>query len=365
MRADHAHRSRPECPRCGYEIAPTIERARAAGSPEFTCPECGLESAADDAEVDAAYPRWSIESRAQRGVARRFLGTFLRALRPLPFWRAMRMDMPLSPRGVMLFLLGIALLAHLTLVATTMPTALHKRMQQGLPVRVLVPDIVLGAVFPYCPAYGGDILLAAAQGDPDRGVGFGTLARFARGVIHLTVGRERTAFRVVPRNATLSGLYARDLPISYDAMPSSFLANGDLRELHRAWAITSVIASTGATGSMLLLLLPVTLRRARIRRTHVIRAAAYATVMIPCATGYLACLLPILTMSPQWADDHSGFVLSAFLVFAVGSLCFSAFWMHGFVRHYLRLPRVCLVNLLLHAIIVLGALLIVLTISIL
>jgi hypothetical protein len=362
MHAEGAHRVGPECPRCGYGLVASIPRVRAEGDQTVTCPECGLECRADDLEADAAYPRWSIESPAQRGAARRFVGTFLHALRPLPFWRAMRMDMPLSPRGVLRFLMGIALLAHITVVAATMPSALHQRMQQGVPARLLVPDIFLGAVFPCCPAYGGDILLAAAHGDPDRGIGVGTLARFARGVIQLTVGRGQTSFPSVARSASPSGIYAADAPVSYDALPSRFVADSNLLNLRRAWAIVAAIASIPAVTSTLLLLLPVTLRRARIRRAHIIRAAAYATAAVPCATAYLACLLPLLTIQPQWADRYE-VLKSGVLAIPFGSLCFSAIWMHGFARQYLRLQRIWLINALLHIIVVLAALLTVFTIA--
>lgn len=357
MRAEGEHRAPPQCPRCGYGLVASIARVRAAGSETVTCPECGLECRTDDLEADAAYPRWSIESRVQRGAAKRFVGTFLHALRPLQFWRAMRMDMPLSPRGVLWFLAGIALLAHITLVAATMPSAMHQRMRRGVPVRLLVPDIALGAVFPCCPAYGGDILLAAAQGDPDRGIGIGTLARFTRGVAQLTVGRGHTSFPWVARSAAPSGIYAADTPVSYGAQPGQFVADSDLRDLQRASAIVAAIASIPAAASGLILLLPVTLRRARIRRAHVIRTTVYATAVIPCATAYLACLLPVLTIRPQWANGYDGLLKLGFVAIPLGSLCFSSLWMYGFARHYLRLQRVWLVNLLLHIIVVLAALL--------
>jgi hypothetical protein len=362
MHAESAHRVGPECPRCGYGLVASIARIRVEGRETVTCPECGLECRTDDLEADAAYPRWSIESRVRRGAAKRFVGTFLHALRPLQFWRSMRMDMPLSPRGVLWFLAGIALLAHITFVAATMPSALHKRMQQNVSARVLVPDIVVGAVFPYCPAYGGDILLAAAQGDPDRGIGIGTLARFTRGVLQLTVGRDQTSFPSVARSASPSGLYAADAPASYDALPNRFLANSDLLGLQRAWAIVAAIASIPAAASTLILLLPVTLRRARIRRAHIIRAAAYATAAIPCATAYLACFLPLLTIQPQWAERYE-VLQSGVLAIPLGSLCFSAIWMHGFAWQYLRLRRIWLINVLLHIVVVLAALLTVFTIA--
>jgi DNA-directed RNA polymerase subunit RPC12/RpoP len=116
----HAESDQPqqiECPRCGYAVAgPTLDPRDASGS--VTCPECGLVSDARTLADDAALPRWFVESRtSDRGFARRFASTFARALQPLGFWRAVRMEHRFSARSLAGFIAGVLLAIHLCTAA--------------------------------------------------------------------------------------------------------------------------------------------------------------------------------------------------------------------------------------------------------
>lgn len=367
MPADPPSPSHLECPRCGYELAAALEPARAAGRSRVVCPECGLDSEIADLEHDAVFPRWSIESPRKGAasiptVVARFVGTARRALWPPAFWRAMRMDMPFSPRGVLAFVAGVFILVHLACAIATAPFIVQERVNRGVAARVLVPDIALAVVFPYCPAFGGDIMIAAAHGDDERGIGAGTLWRFVSGVAQLTVTRKPIAFRIVQRNIQAKGLYAFDGPLQFDSQPNAFTPDGDLLGLRRALLLMVAVGLIPAGASGLLVLLPMTLRRARVKRSHLVRAAAYGLALLPLTALYFACVLAsvLLTQSNRGSSSSLGILLIGGLLAA---FAFSVTSLHAVMRHYLRLPRVLLVNTALHLVIVLALFLLIATFS--
>lgn len=367
MHAESPHSPKLECPRCGYELAAALEPARATGRSHVVCPECGLESEIADLERDAVLPRWSIES-PRKGASSilafiaRFIGTARRALWPPAFWRAMRMDMPFSPRGVLAFVAGVAILVHVVYAVAMTPFIVQDRVKRGVAARVLVPDIALAVVFPYCPAYGGDIMIAAAHGDAERGISAGTLWRFVSGAARLTVTRKPVAFRMVQRNIQAKGLYALDGPLRFDSQPNAFTPDGDLLGLRRAVLLMVAAGLIPAGASGLLVLLPTTLRRARVKRSHLVRAAVYGLAPLPPTIVYFAGALTaaLLTQASGGGDLSLGIMLIGGLL---AVLAFSITSLHAVMRHYLRLPRVLLVNTALHLVIVLALFLLIATFS--
>lgn len=341
-----------ECPRCGYELAAALEPARAAGRGHVVCPECGLDSEIAALERDAAFPRWSIESPRNDAASitafvARFIGTARHALRPPSFWRAMRMDTPFSPRGVLAFAAGVVILLHLACAIAMVPNIVMERVNRGVAARVLVPDFALAAVFPYCPAFGGDIMIAAAHGDAERGISPGTLWRFVSGAAQLTVTRTPISFRIVPRSIQAKGLYAFDGPLQFDSHPNAFSPDDNLRNLRRFLRSAVAVGLIPVGASALLLLLPATLRRARVKHSHLVRAAVYGLVLLPLAVLYFACVLA----SASLAQANRGFDVSLGWLMIAGLLAVFAFSitsLHAVMRHYLRLPRILLVNTLLH-----------------
>jgi len=220
------------------------------------------------------------------------------------------------------------------------------------PADLLVPDLALAVLFPYCPARGGDVMLAAAQGSPDRAIDAGTLSRFIAGVARVTMVRLPIGLPEVPMRAGASGAYVG--PTGTALGPANIIyPSEDLLEILRGLAITIAIGAFPIALVLLLLLLPASFRRARIRRTHLMRAAAYALAWIP-----VALLLVTTQLVVAFAESAAGRSTAAtsplraalVMLLPIGTLVFSILWMLAFTKRYLQLPRAGLITVLLHMI---------------
>ena len=371
MHADASQPLKLECPRCGHAIAPAPAEELASVPAAVTCPECGLRSDLRLLAEHAALPRWFMESRtSDRGASRRFISTFVRALWPLGFWRTLRMDHRFSPRAIAGFLVGILLAIHLCIAAATTSAVLAEARvvpvlgprstgflpPSSRPAELLVADLALAAVFPYCPARGGDVMLAAAQGSPDRTIDADTLSRFIAGVARVTVVRLPIGLPEVPMRTGASGAYTG--PASAASGPANIIyPSEDLLEILRGLAITTAIAASPIALVLLLLLLPASFRRLRIRRTHLMRAAAYALAWIPVALALVTTQLVVgyaEAAAGQSMAATSPLRMALVMMLPIGTLAFSILWMFAFTKRYLQLPRAGLVTALLHVMVGLG-----------
>jgi hypothetical protein len=369
----HAESDQPqqiECPRCGYAVAgPTLDPRDASGS--VTCPECGLVSDARTLADDAALPRWFVESRtSDRGFARRFASTFARALQPLSFWRAVRMEHRFSARSLAGFIAGVLLAIHLcTAAAATLHAVAEARAfpafaprtgpaiaPQNRPVDMLVADVALALLFPYCPARGGDVMFAAAQGNPDRAVDAGTVGRFISGTVRVTIVQLPIALPEVPMRAGADGRYAA--PTRSLQKPTAVIyPSAKMLDILRGLAMAAASGAFPIALILLLLMLPASFRRARIRRTHLMRAAVYALAWVPVVLALVVLWLAIafaIMPARQGMASTSSIGGTLVLMFPIGTLCFSIPWMFAFVKRYLRLPQPALITTVLHLLAVLA-----------
>jgi hypothetical protein len=363
MHADAHQPSKFECPRCGYDLAPVI-RADAIGvDADVTCSECGLALRLDELARGAAHPPWFIEAHARRySVPTRFLHTFMHSFFPERFWRDLRMDAPVSLRGVLLYVLGIFILIHAThaarAVVVILPeTGVFPPARIARSVDLLVPDIALAIAFPYCPARGGDLLFAAAQGSPERAIDFGTIGRFLAGIARSTVTRLPITFSTVAANADATGLYSSDTRPPFSGPPNMAYPSASLVNSARIGAVITAGAALPIAAVLLLLLLPGHFRRAHLLRTHLLRAAIYALGIVPAALFLLLVVatIEVFTMGPTLQRSVASEIARTAIGTALtwGIPLFSLVWLHSVCKHYLRLPRPWGVSALLNGLLVL------------
>jgi|GEM_PF-1872507 len=390
MHADASQPSNIECPRCGYLLESAVRRAKElggelgaeSGHDRVTCSECGLESEVRHLEEGAPTPPWFIESEnSHLGVVARFVRTTTRVWWPHEFWKRVRMDAPFDLRATLSYIGGIAICFHLAAIVLALmvvvstrvvpprvvpvgaPAALTAGSTQ--PSAVVAADLALAILNPYCPAYGGDILVAAAQGDPNRAVNPGTLWRAVKIACRMTVVRHPVVVTEAPLAPDAAGTFAKD-PRSDTRYPTAsatvFVSNLQINT-QRGRALMLAISALPLLAVLLLLLLPASFRRLRIRRTHLARAAVYA---LGWSLFALVChtLLEAHTLFGVRAMNPSGVLFDSVRV-ALGSIAilgtglFSILWLHAFVKHYLRLPHAALVTALLHTIVILAGALVV------
>ena len=348
----HADASQPpniECPRCGYDIGPAVTHAAHRGEAIVTCSECGLESDALAIERGTDCPPWLVESRIDRhGLPSRVVRTLFRSLWPRGFWRALRMEAPISRRGLVSYVAGIAVVLHLAAVGAVLPVVYADQKAVTRSGGSMLADLAVAAVLPLCPATGHDLLRAAAQGSPNRSVDLGTLARFAFGALKSTVVREPFLFTHVPQLADADGAYAESPPPAPTIATAAFLApNQRLLEVQRGVRVVLTIASVPLVATLLLALLPASLRRAKVRRSHLVRAAVYSLGAMPLGLALLATGLCVVILAESFANLSPGMASSlakpVFVAIPVATLLFSILSLHGVCRHYLRLPRAWLI----------------------
>ena len=96
----------PFCPRCGYDlsgpVAGWIDRCPLEGA----CTECGLGFEWNGVLARSEHP-WLFEYHWRRKPIRRFVRTWLEALRPRRFWRAVKLTDPIHLRPLGLLLGGL------------------------------------------------------------------------------------------------------------------------------------------------------------------------------------------------------------------------------------------------------------------
>lgn len=282
----------PSCPRCGYDQSGAItawERIDPPSCPlDETCTECGLTFA----WRDVLNPMYRRELRffenAMIGRAHAFRLTWWKAARPWEFWRWVKMEHALAPwRIVLLAFIGM-LLTHLAVV------------------------LVFGLLSLCTYLLGG--------GSP---LGRGYWSYFPE---H-------------PFEAVLFALYPfghhdwswGGLTLTYAIRPLELIAVGGLLIM-----------------PLTFLCLPQTLRRAKVRKRHLLRIEAYSLVWFPVPASAAAVLafsieqvnrifLPTMG-SPAWVDRWTRAGMS-WAVLVMICLWLAIWWAFAAGR-YLRLPHV-------------------------
>ncbi len=233
------------CPRCGYDLSGAVDSWTERCPVEGVCSECGLQYEWRNVlNPMLTVPRWSFEhakSRSLRAGAR----SVLMSLRPRRLWRSLQLQHPVQSRRLWILLVVACLGIHLTSVAGA-SLAAARNMSRARGMFALSPTSL------------------PSNGD------------------WLDVAGFWTRIVVVPYYNPSIGLYAK-----YGGA-SQFAINGWLW-MTWAWMLLMPIS---------LLLLPDTLRSARIQRRHLLRTGAYCT----CAAAIVTCGALAFRI---WTIDHA------------------------------------------------------------
>ena len=218
-----------ECPRCGYDVRGVTAGWETSCPIEGKCTECGLmfDWGTVLGPVTAGL-EWCVEFATAKARVRAVLKTWRRALRPGRFFGSIQMIFRLAPRRLLLFFACMLVAAHLP-VAATQTWLAQREWRQGARFAIQPPAFALVAA--------------------------------------------RTVFLPWSSEATWGPLgrtgvrcdSPRDLNEQI-AVPLAWLAGA-----------IAVIAAPPA----LLLMLPISMRLARVRPRHLLRVGAYNASWIP------------------------------------------------------------------------------------
>ena len=333
-----AGEDRLSCPRCGYDLTPAMLAAAARGDAHGTCSECGLGFEWARLRDEGGDPRWFVESRGGTMPTRprlvRALTTLARCVRPFHFWSRIHMAIPTDARGIAAFMLAVAAALHLLFAARNLhmlatigggwrraPTALGwVQTADRNPLDYLSTTLVpLSGV----TVSDADKWMREHQAGSDR-IGTGAHAwRVAVAVVQ-DAGLWPPAW-IGPRRAN------PDIPLHSTMLRECNFAVKNRTALRRV-ACTAVLP-LGAP--VAILLLPVSMRRARVRARHVWRCTAYsAALLVPCAALFL--------LSPSGFGASGAVRATDVLELHALLLCaipLTLAWNWAFVRNYLRLEH--------------------------
>ncbi|MEX2219575.1 MAG: hypothetical protein WD749_12550 [Phycisphaerales bacterium] len=216
----------PECPRCGYDQSGVVASWNTSAPPacplDGVCTECGLEFRWADLISERLLHETRFFEVAQWQLTRSFVRTMVTALRPRAFWRWVRMEHPISwVRLPSVPLAGMASVHVVMLLAALLCGALIMAFSQGQ----LGPTFL---AFRQAPV--PLVALLAWTLDEATRRSIGQIEHYPASTVHPLVAVALAASVV---------------------MPAAFL------------------------------LLPTTLRRARVRRRHLVRICFYSLIPFP------------------------------------------------------------------------------------
>ncbi len=235
-----------DCPRCGYVLRAMIEASEARGESGGTCTECGLPIVWRQLRDIDADPRWFTESRnGHRRLATRALLTLARCANPFGFWSSISMTIPTRRRGIVAFVLALLVAAHLTTAAFRCAW-LSQIPYWGPPTTLSRPlsDYAFAVVAPLSPIPASDVVT-----------------------------------RIRPRRGSATVPIVINLLYAGYVYPFTML--DDFSGERARERITGRFISAMATplaAPLLIALLPVSMRRAKVRKRHLVRGSVYALV---------------------------------------------------------------------------------------
>lgn len=320
------------CPRCGYELAQAVSDATARGDAAGNCSECGLEIRWALLRESSGDPRWFVESRMHPGRPRRRIvravGTLAMCVRPRRFWSRVTMEIPADWRGMACFLALVALTAHLLLGARNVHTL---ATEGGDWIRLATPSGLsierAGSTQPL------DYLAAVVV--PLASI---SVSEVTSEIRNASAGDE--AFRTVVAILEEPGLWPPAwLP---NRAPNPDVLAGlhtPLRESHEpilnrtALGRAAFAASVPVLAPLATLVLPISMRRARIRARHLVRGMVYgAALLVPLAA--------LLFLTPRGmgigGDGNAGTEVHSLLACSV---VLTLLWNWAFSREYLKLSH--------------------------
>ncbi len=321
-----------ECPRCGQLLGVMADEAERRGETRGTCSECGLDIEWRRLRSEGAAPAWFVEARSSpRNIVRRAFGTLARTARPFRFWSSLDLALPISVRGLVVFIALLCLLAHLTMATVRLtihgPFGPLPPLPNSVETAPIIGKVALALLWPAETLDGAELV---------------TMAYLDSGETELLPLLWHSLLMAFAALLTPGGGEFRSLGNGVGFLecrplfPSGFMAP----------AVLGMLVA-GLT-PLAMLLLPVSLRRARVRPRHFVRIVAIGLVMP------LAVLVTTLTVTqslqslglvfPQDPNDHL-YLLGEFRdpYYAFVVLCLSGLlgtiWTVAAASRHLRLPN--------------------------
>lgn len=325
-----------ECPRCGHHLDGNAIAAEAHDEHSGVCTECGLPVVWASLRKDAVSPKWFVESQhSSLGMLRRVIGTLLRCLRPFHFWSSLNLATPFSQRGAIAFLIGIAVMLHCVAVgqrtAFVIPACVERRQWSGSNAWTQnAADLALAIVAPTTGFSGAKLLeFGELEITPKNGLlaWIRTAGRFA--VLAVYPMRTQFEFDTSRMPTWMSMQWSQLTPTAPQLM-------GPAQTPSTIAAIACALLAPLA-----MLLLPTSLRRARIRPRHFARLLLYSTALV----------VPILALSfalPHFGAMYGDWILefvtlygypNAGLILIASTAVLVALWMTAAASRYLRLQH--------------------------
>ena len=323
---------RLECPRCGQLLGVMADEAERHGETRGICSECGLDVEWRRLRTEGVAPAWFVEARCSpRSIVRRAFGTLARTARPFRFWASLDLALPISVRGLVAFIALLCLLSHLTMAMVRLtihsPAGPMPTLPNSVESAPAIGKVALALLWPAETLDGAEIVAAA----------------------HFT-SVETELLPLLGRSASLA-LAAFLAPRGGDARwLRSGLGIAECRPLFPSGFLAPAVLGVLVAGltPLVMLLIPISLRRARVRQRHFVRMLALGLVMplavllgTLAATQALHALGLIVPQNPhhhlhllgEFRDPYFSFAV----LFVAGLL--GAVWTAAAASRYLRMPN--------------------------
>jgi len=317
------------------------DEAERRGETRGTCSECGLDIEWSALRRAAIAPAWLVEARySPRNIVRRAFGTLVRTARPFRFWESIDLSLALSRRRLLVFVLAV--LAVLHCLAASQRILVRGWRPWATPPAASVSDaatigrVALALVAPLSE-YDGELVvyrMHQAKGTTDTlGLVWESIPALAKAAIPFQQGE--ITVKVVPVSPTQS--------IVFDAYPNA--RNLLTPALQSSSAV--VIPAT-LLAPLTLLLLPTSLRRARIRPRHFVRLMVYTTALLIPITAAVYVADNLLRGLAVPGRNELSFHLHPIGVFGEANPAFfllllvftlNAIWLTAAASRYLQLPN--------------------------
>jgi len=334
--------SRIECPRCGHQLGVIAVEAERRGETLGNCSECGLAVEWAVLRRSGDDPRWFAESRTVSWQPRRRIvraaATLAMCARPFRFWSRVNMTIPTDRRGIAFFLLAIALATHLLLAARNIHTLATAgggwvpTTTAGGPTWSTTGsrnplDYLAALVVPLSSVSVTDVAMRIKLFDAQRG-------NQPSGVVEQST---RIAIAILEEPGLWPPAWSRQATRVSDVPgQQTQLRIGNAAILTQAaLARLALAAAVPLVAPFAILLLPISMRRARIQPRHLARCVVYsAALVIPLAALYF--------LTPDGLGTARDFRIQRLLTAHNMLLCaipLTLLWNWAFARNYLRLEH--------------------------
>lgn len=338
------------CPRCGYDQRGVIASWHETCPLQGVCAECGMDFAWSDLlHSDKSEPRWCIEF-VRRRLAWSGVKTATQSCRPWLFWSRLRMSHQIRWRRLALYMAllflpllltygllqgGLALYArHLTdrylaLQSQRLPAQLARataRRQELLQRFVPSTAVVQRA--------NAEVARLQAMINAPEHIDASPLQTTLEAIFMPLAGTSSasivspTSARGYPAPRNLAAWVGLTLP-PY-AAPFDNLGDVTILEAGLAWG-----AAMAVLMPLSFMLVPASLRRAKVRRAHLTRIAVYG-LWVPVAC---ICAGAVAFVLAAFVWESSRLMGMAAIAARYAPWLATALWWHAATRRYLKLPQ--------------------------